>query len=118
MVGINTERLALQDISAAVLNLLTTITSLIFIVKSRYQNGLFVASFLNKRVSYWKKRLIQTHERRARRKERSTWYVKGRTDKWWKNMVSGILPEESWKKNFRMSRDKFTQLVNEVNPWI
>ena len=30
-------------------------------------------------------------------------------------MVSGILPEESWKKNFRMSRDKFNQLVNE---WI
>ena len=118
MVETNTKRPVLQDIAAAVLNLLTTISSLLFILKSRYQNSMLIASFLNKREPYWKKRFKQNHERRTRRKERKTWYVKGRTDKWWQNMVSGILSRESWKKNFRMSRDKFEQLVNELNPWI
>ena len=33
-------------------------------------------------------------------------------------MVSGILPEDYWKKNVRMSRELFDQLVNALNPWI
>ena len=56
--------------------------------------------------------------RQANRKHRATWYVKDRTDKWWDNMISGRLPEDNWKKNFRMSREKFEQLVSEPNPRI
>lgn len=33
-------------------------------------------------------------------------------------MVSGRLPEENWKKNFRMSMQQFGQFANELNSWI
>ena len=44
--------------------------------------------------------------------------MKGRTDKWWDNIISGRLPENHWKKNVRMPRQQFEKLVNELNPSI
>ena len=33
-------------------------------------------------------------------------------------MASGRLGEDNWKKNFRMSRQQFKKLVDELNPLI
>ena len=77
MVETNTKRPVLQDIAAAVLNLLTAISSLLFILKSRYQNSMLISSFLNKREPYWKKRFKQNHERRTRQKKEKPGTLKG-----------------------------------------
>ena len=42
----------------------------------------------------------------------------GRTDQWWQNMISGVSPEEDWKKNFRMTRPEFEDLCEELRPHI
>ena len=35
---------------------------------------------------------------RLRRKQRTRWVNDGKTDQWWRNMFSGLSPEEDWKK--------------------
>ena len=35
-----------------------------------------------------------------------------------KHAYGGILPEDEWKKNFRMSRETFQHHVQELSPWI
>ena len=35
-----------------------------------------------------------------------------------KHAYGGILPEEKWKKIFRMSKETFQDLVQELSPWI
>lgn len=109
---------SLLSLAGAAINLLHTISNFLFIVKSRFQYNLLLATNLTQRESYWKKRVKERARRKANRKRRSTWYVKGRTDKWWDNMISGRLPEDNWKKNFRLSRQQFEQLENELNPYI
>ena len=109
---------SLLSLAWSTINLLNTLGNILFILKSHFQNNMLLASHLTKRKSYWWKRLKFNAIRQANRKRRTTWYVKGRTDKWWDNMISGRLPEDNWKKTFRMSREKFEQLVNELNPWI
>ena len=34
------------------------------------------------------------------------------------NLVNDISPSDSWKKNFRMSKTLFTELVSELRPYI
>ena len=42
----------------------------------------------------------------------------GQADSWWKNMWTGVAPEECWKENFQMSRVCFVNLVTELRPFI
>ena len=56
--------------------------------------------------------------RRLLRKKRSLWVKNGRTDAWWRNMIDGISPADDWKRNFRMSRERFTELCEELRPFI
>jgi len=55
---------------------------------------------------------------RLPRKKRSVWVIKGRTDQWWQNMIGLDVPEWCWKKNFRMNKASFYQLVDELRPYI
>ena len=55
---------------------------------------------------------------RMRRKLRSTWYYNGRTDQWWINMLGNNLPDEEWRKNFRMSQADFNKLLEDLLPHI
>jgi len=55
---------------------------------------------------------------RKQRKPWEYWIAPGRTRAWWDNFVSGnVLPSE-WRNNFRMSRDNFYKLCNELWPFI
>ena len=56
--------------------------------------------------------------KRLARKKRSRWVNQGRTDAWWSNMINEISPLEDWKKNFRMSKDQFIELCEELRPHI
>ena len=48
------------------------------------------------------------------KKKKFTWFKQGRTDEWWKNMLSGDSDENDWKKNFRMSRELFHELLDHL----
>ena len=42
----------------------------------------------------------------------------GRTTVWWNGFAKGIVLEEEWKENFRMSRVNFLKLCNELRVYI
>ena len=78
---------------------------------------LVVAHFARKRNLFLRK-CKDLKLRRLRRKQRSTWFNNGRTDQWWKNMFTGVSPEEDCKRNFRMTRQEFDDLCEQLRPHI
>jgi hypothetical protein len=77
-----------------------------------------ICMLLLRKQSYWRRKWKKARQRYLRRKKRSCWHKPGRTDLWWENILNGVSPEESWKKNFRMSRDDFMELMAELRPYI
>ena len=51
------------------------------------------------------------------KKKQKTWIKPGRTEKWWRQMISGKAPEDEWKINFRISRACFVSLVEMIRPY-
>ena len=101
---------SILSLAGMAINLLHSISQFLLMIKSS-----LLAKHLTQRKSFWQERVYEKSRRRANRQRRSTWYVKGRTDKWWDKMISGRLPEDNWKKNFRMPRQQFEKLANELN---
>ena len=75
-------------------------------------------AYFSTKKNKWARRMKRLKVRRLRRKPRSTWVVKGRTDKWWENIVNGNAPDTVWKKNFRMNKQFFYDLVHKLHPVI
>ncbi len=73
---------------------------------------------LSRKRSYYFKKLKSLRQRQLNRKKRSCWHKAGRTDLWWKNILTGVAPADSWRKNFRMSQESFNKLVRELKPYI
>ena len=73
---------------------------------------------LLRKKSYFFRNVKQLKQRDLYRKKRSCWHKPGRTDLCWKNIWTGVAPEECWKENFRMSRAAFVNLVSELRPYI
>ena len=48
---------------------------------------------------------------------RSLWCVH-RSNQWWETVRSGCMGDKWWKENFRLSRDTFNILCNELRPHI
>ena len=46
------------------------------------------------------------------------WVRPGRTRVWWDNFVEGIVSPEEWKENFRIRKDNFYNLCDELRPFI
>ncbi|KAM4555658.1 putative nuclease HARBI1 [Odontesthes bonariensis] len=66
-------------------------------------------------------RQIMSHpQRRVTRRatRRRFWVRPGRTSSWWDNFVNGVVLEEEWKENFRMSRPSLVALSEELRPHI
>ena len=55
---------------------------------------------------------------KPRRKKRRFWVRPGRTDVWWLNFVKDIVIAKEWIENFRMSRDSFYALCDELRPFL
>ena len=81
------------------------------------RNQAVFTDILRKR-NYFIQKMKHRKQRALNRSKRSCWYKKGRTDLWWKNLINGVADEESWNKNFRMSRGSFMYLVDELRPHI
>ena len=52
------------------------------------------------------------------RKKRSCWNTPGRTEERWLKMINGESTPDRWKKNFRMSRDLFMSVLDELRPFL
>ena len=61
---------------------------------------------------------MMRRKRRAQKRRRQFWIRPGRTSAWWDNFVNGIVVEEEWKENFRMSKRTFNKLCAELQPYI
>ena len=57
-------------------------------------------------------------KRRNIRKKRSVWYKGGRTEQWWLNMYYLPCDDFEWRKNFRMTKENFDKLCDELRPFI
>lgn len=60
---------------------------------------------------------LQDAPRRVCRRGRP-WHKPGRTQQWWLNLYHGVRPELEWKKNFRMDREVFMKLADELAPYL
>ena len=80
--------------------------------------SLTFGGILARRKSKIKRKLLPKQIRRMQRKDQSTWYKPCRTDLWWENIRKGISPKECWKQFFRMDRDLFYKLLNEIDAYI
>ena len=82
-----------------------------------FRNDILLKSLLARR-NFYLSRLKNQKMSRLMRMPRSVWYKTGRTDQWWVNMIDNSLPDEEWKKNFRLSRTQFFTLLEELRPYI
>lgn len=64
-----------------------------------------------------RQRLLRRAGRQLARPRRF-WVRPGRTSAWWDNFVRGIMIEEEWRENFRMSRGSLYKLADELRPYI
>ena len=58
------------------------------------------------RQRYWQR----TYVCRRRR----FWKMPGRSEQWWENLLEGILPDTKWGKNFKMDRDIFMKIADDL----
>lgn len=83
-----------------------------------HKRNLSLGAYISSRKSYIHKKIRHLQARRARRKARSIWVENGRTDQWWQNMIGEDVTERCWRKNFRMSKECFYELADELRPFI
>ena len=57
-------------------------------------------------------------KRRRPSKERRFWVRPGRTNSWWSNILAERVIAEEWRENFRLSRQSFYQLCDELRPFL
>ena len=50
--------------------------------------------------------------------ERTVWVRPGRIDLWWERFVQDVVVHQEWKENFRMHRETFHKLYDELRPFI
>ena len=99
--------------------LITKLQGILMLCKLNQARALSLAfGVLARRKTKIKRKLLHKQIRRMQRKDRSTWYKPGRTDLWWQNIRMGISPKECWKQFFRMDRDFFYNLLNEIDAHI
>ena len=76
---------------------------------------LLLCSYLCSKKNKWTTRKKHRKLSRLCRSPRTIWVANGRTDQWWRNLVSENLPLGTWKKNFRMSKECFYNLVAQLD---
>ncbi|XP_033977923.1 putative nuclease HARBI1 [Trematomus bernacchii] len=69
----------------------------------------------NNRNDMWLNPPRRTTRRATRRK---FWVRPGRTSSWWDNFVNGVVVDDEWRENFRMSKASVVALTEELRPYI
>ena len=90
---------------------------ILWMIYQKYVMDRFFVLQTRKRNRFLQKNRL-ARERHLRKKKINCWYNPGRTEQWWQSMVDGESPEETWRKNFRLSREEFQKLLEEHRPYI
>ena len=93
-------------------------SDVIFMYKANQQEVLKLLTVLNSKQWYALRKLKLLKRQRFERKSRSIWVKPGRTNLWWENVRNGVAHVDVWKKNFRLTRDLFYELLNKLEPHI
>lgn len=104
---------------ALVCSLLLQFYGIVFVyaLLLKRNNDLMLAYFMAK-TTIARRRERYNRLRKLCRRKRSKWVKNGRTDAWWINMIRGITTADEWKRNFRMTREEFQNLCEELRPYI
>ena len=70
----------------------------------------------NRHIHQVRRNLID--KRRSQSKERRFWIRPGRTSAWWSNILAERVIAEEWRENFRVSRQSFYRLCDELRPFL
>ena len=89
----------------------------VFALLKKFRDDKLLIYYATKRTILQRK-LRHIQMRKMSRKRRTVWVNDGRTEAWWLNMIKGILPEDDWKRNFRMTREKFCLLCEQLRPYL
>ena len=89
----------------------------IFYMNKRRLFNTIVASSLWKRNRFIDKLTVQ-RLRWLQRKRRSVWYKCGGNDMFWKSFINERCCDEKWKKNFRLTKEKFYALLEMLKEYI
>ena len=54
----------------------------------------------------------------SRRRQQCCWTRLGRSDAWWENFTNGVVDRGAWLENFRMARENFAKLCDELRPFV
>ena len=57
-------------------------------------------------------------KKRKKRKPKRFWTRPGRTGKWWQNFLDNVVILEEWIENFRLSKETFTELCDDLRPFL
>ena len=68
--------------------------------------------------SKFKKIIRKSLAIKKKKSKRKCWFIQGRSDTWWHNLVNGISPLEIWKKKIRLTRDQFFDLAQMLQSYI
>ena len=89
----------------------------VFALFKKYRDDKLLLYYATKRTIMQRK-LRHLKMRKMSRKRRTVLVNDGRTEAWWLNMINGISPEDDWKRNFRMTREKFCLLCEQLRPYL
>ena len=102
--------LALQNLWTATTNILSGLSRLI-IEKHKRERALIV-----KLLIFMENNRKGTKIRKY--KKRRFWIRPGRVTIWWNNFLGNKVIDEEWKENFRMTKESFFALCDELRPFI
>ena len=119
----------MEDFKSAVVLLVASLASLTALLKLnmaiisltklayRRRRNLLVNTMerMKRRRVFRSQTLLATKNRRGRR---SMWERPGRSKIWWNNFLNGIVVANEWRENFRMTRDTFMTLTEELRPFL
>ena len=87
-----------------------------FIHQQRLFNA-FLALSLRKK-NHFVRKLRARRQKPLQRKPRSVWYKIGCNDEFWQNFLNGKHYDQKWVKTFRLTKDKFYELLEMLRPYV
>ena len=80
--------------------------------------NLSLVAYISARKKYLQRKKRNIQALQLRRKRRSVWVINRLTDQWWQNVIGEDVPDWCWRKNFRMSKECFLELADELRPFL
>lgn len=90
---------------------------LVYITRRKALDNLLLKISLKKK-NYFLNKVIERQIQRLNRRPRSIWFKPGGSDIFWQNLINGTFSAEKWKKNFRLTKEKFYELADLLRPYI